>query len=48
MNVPWWYSLIRDWRIRAWIETRQWPPTTPLGREVVRADLEVPPEAPQH
>jgi hypothetical protein len=48
MNVPWWYWLIRDWRVRALVETRQWPPATPLGRNGVRTSLQMPPEARQH
>jgi len=24
-HVPWWYSVVREWRYRAFLETGQWP-----------------------
>ena len=24
-HVPWWYSVVREWRHRAFLETGQWP-----------------------
>jgi len=28
MNIPWWYSIVRDWRFRMWLETDHWPLAT--------------------
>lgn len=25
-KVPWWYSVVREWRQRAFLETHRWPP----------------------
>ena len=25
VSTPWWYSVVRDWRLRMWLETFVWP-----------------------
>jgi len=25
-DIPWWYSVVHEWRQRAFLETHHWPP----------------------
>lgn len=33
-DVPWWYSVIHEWRQRAFLETHHWPPDIAITMSV--------------
>lgn len=39
MNTPWWYALIRDWRVRMWLETLNWPTGVKVASPAQREDV---------
>ncbi len=34
LRTPWWYVIVRNWRLRMWLETLTWPPPVPVAAAV--------------